>query len=89
MKGGIFIILLIFFYIAISFLFSLFIFSGYLDNGFINFTKTKIKDIETIGELLLGIFCILAWLFSVVLYVVYKILCNKFTVKLMNIKIRK
>jgi len=48
-----------------------------------------IKDIETIGDLIIIILSIYAWLLAVLFYGVMKIFYNRFTIALMDIKIRR
>ena len=48
-----------------------------------------IRDIDTIGDLLLFILLMPSIILSVIWYCVYKLFCNKLTVGLMNIRIRK
>ena len=51
--------------------------------------KSAIEDIETLGELLISVLLFLGWIFSIFFYGISKLIYNSYTIKVMNIKIKK
>ena len=78
-------------YSVISLIISILLICCYNENEINPFKDAidTIKDIETIGDLIIIILLIYAWLLAVLFYGVIKIFYNKFTIALMDIKIRR
>jgi hypothetical protein len=54
----------------------------------ISFWKKYYIEVKTIGDILFGVCLILPWLFSSITYLIIILFYNRYTIKLMNIKIR-
>jgi len=72
-------------YSLISFLLSIFLSCGFVEENINPFKDAivAIKEIETIGDLIITIFLSYTWLLGLV-----KIFYNRYTVSLMNVKIK-
>jgi len=51
--------------------------------------KDSIKEIETIGDLIIFILLSYAWLIAVLFYGIVKVFYNRYTISLMNVRIKK
>lgn len=59
----------------------------YNNNPF-NILIEYINNIRIIGDIAFGLLLVIPWILSIVIYLVITIFYNKYTVKLMNIKIK-
>jgi len=77
-------------YSLISFLLSIFLSCGFVEENINPFKDAivAIKEIETIGDLIITIFLSYIWLLATLIYGLVKIFYNRYTVSLMNVKIK-
>ena len=77
-------------YSLISFLLSIFLSCGFVEENINPFKEaiSPIKKMETIGDLIISILLSYTWLLATLIYGLIKIFYNRYTVSLMNVKIK-
>jgi len=77
-------------YSLISFILSIFLSCGFVEENINPFKDAivAIKEIETIGDLIITILLSYTWLLATLIYGLIKIFYNRYTVSLMNVKIK-
>jgi len=84
------IVILIIFISLISTLLSIPIVTDYFEyqKNPIDILLEYIKDVRIIGDIAFGLLLIMPWILSIMFYLIIIIFYNKYTIKLMNVKVK-